>query len=89
MDMFCRTKSKVALVAFVASVGTDEQGMMEKGLNQPFSPRPVNRFAVTLRAASGMSSIEYEFHGAPFQAERHSLHRRSEGAGDRPNVGPP
>jgi hypothetical protein len=63
--------------------------MIEDGLDQAFSARPVKQRATAVRATHGMSSIEYELHKAPFQAQQRFGNRRREGAGDQPNGGQP
>jgi hypothetical protein len=87
--ILCRTKAQVPFVAFVTAVGTDEQCVMEDGLHQAFSPRPVNGPAAAFRAVSGMSSIEYELHNAPFQPEQSYSTAVRKGLGfDQPAVYP-
>lgn len=78
LDVLCRTKTKMALETLVAPVRTDAECVMEKGLYKIFSPRPVNRWAATVRATFGMSSLENELHNAPFRAELRSLNHRCE-----------
>lgn len=63
----------MSLVAFVTAIGTDEQSVMKDRLHQAFSPRPVDGPAAALGAVYVMSSIEYELHKAPFQAEQRYL----------------
>ena len=89
MYILGQTKTKVPLVTFVAAVRANQQYMIEKGLHQPFSPRPMERRTATVWATQGMRSIEYELHKAPFQAQQRSGHRRREGAGDQPSGGQP
>ena len=79
----------MALVTFVATIRTDEQSVVEKGLHKVFSPRPVNGFAATVRAMSGTSSFEYEFHVAPFKAELLRFYRRCQGLGHQQSGGQP
>ena len=62
---------------------------MEKGLHKVFSPGPVNGFAATVRAMSGTTSFEYEFHVAPFKAELLRLYRRCQGLGHQQSGGQP
>src|SRR5258707_575907 len=78
LHIFWRTKTKVALVAVVAPVRTDEKYVMQKRLYKVFSPRPVNGFAAAVRATCGISSFVYELHAAPFQADVRLSHRRRE-----------
>ncbi len=84
-----RAKPEMPLVTFIAAIRTDKQRVMEKCLYEVFSPRPVKCCTAAVRAVSSLSSIEYEFHDAPFQAEPCFDHRRCEGAGDKPSGGQP
>jgi len=72
-------KPIMPFVAFVASVRADEQRVVQKRLYKVFSSRPVKCGAAAIRAPSGFSSIEYEFHFAPFQAEQRSITAVSKG----------
>jgi hypothetical protein len=77
------------LVTFIAAIRTDEQRVMQKRLYEVFSTRPVKCCTAAVRAVSSLSSIEYEFHDAPFQAEQGFNTAVTKGLGGHPNGGQP